>query len=206
LNAVMPLFTRRASAVTASTALDGPPNFDARRTASFKQAKQAPSRIERALAIMAARREAGQRVMEIQLVAQAIAGSTAPERYNRWRKDWDRRLRASGPWDAHEWPPRLASDELAMLIAPFPAGRVGPALRAAKLAAQPMFVAGRFDEAFTSEHLLGVMVADWLHWTPDGVAAIVAPPVIEEVAGGRVARTRVVSLGVDWPLPAPDGV
>jgi len=160
--------------------------------------------IERALRILEARRAAGWPTLELQLVVQACPAS---EQYSRWRKDRHRLMqRSDKQWGTFEWPDRMAPRDVALLLLPYPAGRVGPAIAATKLAAQPLFINGPADTRERIELLASELIRVWVHGTPGDVAALLAPPVLEELQGGRVQHRSLLDLGLSWPLPPPDGL
>lgn len=200
------LFARSEQTVTADSPLDGDSAFGGmqiRPVAELSESKVRPS-IERALSILEARRAAGWKTMELQLVVQAFPSS---EQYARWRKDRHRLLQRSNPqWGTFDWPERMGTRDVALLLLPYPAGRVGPAIARTKLAAQPMFINGPADTRERIELLASELIRVWVHGTPADVAAVLGPPVLEELQGGRVNRRSVLDCGLSWPLPAPDGL
>ncbi len=141
---------------------------------------------------------------ELQLVVQVCAGASyAPLRHGRglaWRKQ-------GAPYATDDWPDALADGELALLLVPVPAGRVGRAIgKYPRCAAHPLFAVGAPGPGGAPDDAVLALVARWVAGRARGGAARLAPPVIEVVALGRVAERRVAGLGQTWPLPAPDGV
>ena len=120
----MRLFGSRAS-VTADTPLDGAIAPDSKRTMGEPSPAKVQASIDRALRILAARRVAGGcDEHELQVVVQVCAGG---EHYARWRKDRDRIMqRSSKQWGTHGWAERLPAGDVAVVLLPYPAGRVGP--------------------------------------------------------------------------------
>ena len=90
---------------------------------------------------------------------------------------------------------------------PYAAGRVGPALAAAKIAYTPAFLDGRADTRAAVELLAMQAVRRWLHMTGDEDTLVLAPPVLEEFQQARVQHRSLLDCGVSsWHLPAPDGL
>ena len=74
---------------------------------------------------------------------QVCAGG---KHYPRWRKDRDRIMqRSSKQWGTHGWAERLPAGDVAVVLLPYPAGRVGRALAAAKIVYIPVAVSGRAE-------------------------------------------------------------
>jgi hypothetical protein len=139
----MRLFGSRTT-VTADTPLDGAIAPDSKRNMSELSPAKVQASIDRALRILEARRVAGGRdEHELQVVVQVCA---AGEHYPRWRKDRDRIMqRSSKHWGTHSWGDRLPRATSRSSCCPTPAGRVGPALAAAKIAYTPVAVCGRAE-------------------------------------------------------------
>ena len=200
----MRLFGSRR-AVTADTPLDGAEE-NRPRGVNELSASEIRASIERALAILKARQETGgRRVHELQLVVQVCP---AGEHYARWRKERNRLMaRSSKRWGTGSWPERLQSGDVGIVVLPYPAGRVGPVLAAAKIAYEPTFLRGRADTRAAVELLAMQGVRMWLHMTADEDTLVLAPPVLEEVQRARVQRRSLLDCGVSsWPLPPPDGL
>ena len=142
LPAMRPFGSRRH--ITADTPLDGEIPVDSKHKMSELAPAKVQSSIDRALRILAARHAAGaHRVHELQAVVQVCP---AGEHYARWRKDRHRIMqRSSKRWGTHNWPDRLAANDVAVVLLPYPAGRVGPALAAAKIVCEPVFIHGRAE-------------------------------------------------------------
>lgn len=202
--APMRLFRSRR-AVTADTPLEGAQEMRPRRVHDLS-ASEVRASIDRALAILEARLDAGgRRVRELQVVVQACP---AGEHYARWRKERDRLMaRSSKRWGTGAWPERLPSGDVGIVLLPYPAGRVGPALAAAKIAYQPVFLNGHAETRAAVELLAMQAVRLWLHMTGDEDTLVLAPPVLEEFQQARVQRRSLLDCGVSsWPLPPPDGL
>ena len=203
--AAMRLFGSRRD-ITADTPLDDAIPADTKRRMSELSPASVRSSIERALRILAARHAAGGRhEHELQAVVQVCP---AGQHYARWRKDRNRIMqRSSKCWGTHSWPERLAADEVAVVLLPYPAGRVGPALAAAKIVSEPVFIHGHAETRPAVELLAIQLVRLWLHMTPDTDTRILAPPVLEEFQRARLQRRSLLDCGVSsWPLPPPDGL
>ena len=191
-------------AVTADTPLEGAEE-NRRRGVGELSAREIRASIDRALAILRARQGAGgRREHELQVVVQACP---AGEHYVRWRKDRNRLMaRSSKRWGTGSWPERLPSGDVGIVLLPYPAGRVGPALAAARIAYQPIFLQGRAETRAAVELLAMQAVRMWLHMTADEDTLVLAPPVLEEFQRARVQRRSLLDCGVSWPLPPPDGL
>ncbi len=194
----MAIFGRKGKAVTADSPLDGP-----RENGHLLGVKwpQVTSSIDRALRIMAARRAAGVEAKELQVVLQVCPGGQG---YPKWRKERDRVLRrTSSRYGAATWPERVPEGSIAVLLVPYAAGRVGPALAAAKVAAQPRFVTFKPRRSGEGDLAVAQTLADWLHDAADDVALVLAPPSLERFDGARLTGREPFDLDLEWPLPAP---
>ena len=129
--------------VTADTPLEGAQEMRPRPVNELS-ASEVRASIDRALRILEARQDAGgRREHELQVVVQACP---AGEHYARWRKERNRLMaRSSKRWGTGAWPERLQSGDVGIVVLPYPAGRVGPALAAAKIAYKPVFLDGRAE-------------------------------------------------------------
>jgi hypothetical protein len=97
--------------------------------------------------------------------------------------------------------------KVAMLLLPYPAGKVEPALAGTKLVAQPMLMQVQVKDAPAwLDLMVAQIVRSWLHWTPDGWSVVAAPPVLEMLRAGRLHERRLFDCGLSWPLPPPDGL
>lgn len=191
--------------VTADTPLEDTQEMRPRRVHDLS-ASEIRASIERALAILQARLDAGgRREYELQVIVQACP---AGEHYARWRKERDRLMaRSSKRWGTGAWPERLPSGEVGIVVLAYPAGRVGPALAAAKIGYEPVFVNGRAETRAAVELLAMQAVRLWLHMTAVEDTLVLAPPVLEEFQRARVQRRSLLDCGVSsWPLPPPDGL
>jgi hypothetical protein len=199
-----PLRPRRQ--ITADTPLDGSVTAGSRRNMSELSPAKIQASIDRALQIHAARRAAGaHHEHELQPVVQVCP---AGEHYARWRKDRNRIMqRSSKRWGTGAWADRLPAGDVAVVLLAYPAGRVGPALAAAKIAYEPALISGRAETRPAVELLAMQLVRLWLHMAADSDAFILAPPVLEEFQRARVQRRSLLDCGVSsWPLPPPDGL
>ena len=148
---------------------------------------------------------------DVQLLGQV----TSPKEWPKLLAYWEQR----NPSGVASWPRRLDPSAHALNLWPLPAGRVG---RAAGLGGdvrkrQPKTILSapgltvfdpekRPSDATTA---LAVVCATWLEdvGMTDFEALRLAPPVLETWAtGGRLISRNVVDFGLDWSLPAPDGV
>ena len=200
----MRLFGSRRQ-VTANTPLDGVQESRPRGVGELSRAG-VQSSIDRALRILDARRTAGgYREHELQVVVQVCP---AGEHYARWRKERNRLMaRSSKRWGTYSWPERLNPSDVGIVLLPYPAGRVGPALAAAKIVYQPLFIHGRAETRSAVELLAMQAVRLWLHETSDEDTLVLAPPVLEEFQRARAQRRSLLDCGVtSWSLPAPDGL
>ena len=129
--------------VTADTPLEGAQEMRPRPLSKLS-ASEIQSSIDRALRIFEARRGAGgRRELELQVVVQACPAGL---HYARWRKERERLMaRSSKRWGTGSWPEQLQSGDVAIVVLPYPAGRVGPALAAAKIVYTPIFINGRAE-------------------------------------------------------------
>ena len=132
----------------------------------------------------------------------------AGEHYARWRKDRHRIMqRSSKRWGSQNWGDRLPPDDVAVVLLPYPAGRVGPALAAAKIVYTPVFISGRAETRPAAELLAIQVVRLWLHMAPDTDTLTLAPPVLEEFQRARLQHRSLLDCGISsWPLPPPDGL
>ena len=200
----MRLFGSRR-AVTADTPLEGAQEMRPRRVHDLS-ASEIRASIDRALRIFEARRVAGgRRELELQVVVQACPAGL---HYARWRKERNRVMaRSSKRWGTGAWPEQLPSGHVAIVVLPYAAGRVGPALAAAKIAYLPAFLDGRAETRAAVELLAMQAVRAWMHMTGDEDTLVLAPPVLEEFQQARVQRRSLLDCGVSsWPLPPPDGL
>lgn len=199
-----PIFGRRGRAITAETRLDGGGLHAKEGSLLGVKWPHVTTSIDRALRIFDARRAAGWPSAELQLVLQVCPSGTG---YVKWKKDRERMMRrSSGKYGTGGWPGRLADGRIGVLLAPYPAGRVGPALAGAKLGAAPVFGAIRVRRDGEAELGAAALLRDWMHNAGDEVALVPAPPVLEHIRGARVHSREPFDLALDWPLPPPDGL
>jgi hypothetical protein len=191
--------------VTADTPLEGAQEMRPRPVSELSVSEVRAS-IDRALRIFEARRVAGgRRELELQVVVQACPAGL---HYARWRKERNRLMaRSSKRWGTGAWPEQLPSGHVAIVVLPYAAGRVGPALAAAKLVSMPAFLDGRAESRTAIELLAMQAVRAWMHMTGDEDTLVLAPPVLEEFQQARVQRRSLLDCGVSsWHLPPPDGL
>jgi hypothetical protein len=96
----------------------------------------------------------------------------------------------------HSWGDRLPAGDVAVVLLPYPAGRVGPALAGARIVYTPVAVCGRAETRPAVELLAMQVVRLWLHMTPDTGTLILAPPVLEEFQRARLQRRSLLDCGV----------
>lgn len=199
-----PIFGRRGRVITTATPLDGGGLHAKEGSLIGVKWPQLTTSINRALRIFDARRAAGWPIVELQLVLQVCPSGTG---YVKWKKDRERMMRrSSGRYGTGGWPDRMADGMVGVFLAPYPAGRVGPALAGAKLGAAPVFGAIRVTRDGEAELGAAALLRDWLHNAGDDLALVLAPPVLEHIRGARVLTREPFDLELDWPLPPPDGL
>jgi hypothetical protein len=149
--------------------------------------------------------------VDVQLLGQVTSG----EEWPKLLAYWERR----NPSGVAAWPRRLERGAYALNLWPLAAGRVG---RAAGLGAdvrkrQPKTMLSApgltvFDpekSASDATTALTVVCATWMEdvGMTDFQALRLAPPVLESWAtGGRLLSRAVVDFGLEWSLPAADGI
>lgn len=142
-------------------------------------------------------------VIEVQPLIQIVAARSYPE----WREGWDRAWRKKRlPWSAAGWPPSIDETELAALLVPVPAGRVGTAVgRHPRPVTEPGFLVGTVPDGQPTTDIALAVTAHWIqHLAPAGLRS--APPVVERITFGRVESRTGETFGINWSLPAADGV
>lgn len=187
-----------------------------RRPLDFGKNAATPQGAQRALTQALKRQKArvdasGAQAMDVQLLAQVTPAVEWPKLLAYWER--------RNPSGVAGWPRRLDAGAQAVNLWPLPAGRVG---RAAGLGAdvrkrQPkkmlsapgltVFDPAKGDSDATTA--LAVVCATWLEdvGTTDFQALRLAPPVLETWAtAGRLVSRAVVDFGLEWSLPAADGV
>jgi alkylation response protein AidB-like acyl-CoA dehydrogenase len=142
-------------------------------------------------------------VAEIQPLVQIVAEPSYPAWRDAWEASW--RKKQAG-YSTAAWPERIGPQELAALLVPVMAGRVGTALgKHPRPVAEPAFLVGTVPADAGPDDPALAVCAHWLtHIAAPGV--ICAPPVIETIVSARLQRRWVSDFGVAWSLPAPDGV
>jgi hypothetical protein len=149
--------------------------------------------------------------VDVQLVGQVTSAAEWPKLLAYWER--------RNPGGVAGWPRQLDAGTHALNLWPLPAGRVGhaAALGADVRKRQPKRMLStpgltvfdperRSSDATTA---LAVVCATWLEdvGMSDFEALRLAPPVLEAWApGGRLISREVVDFGVDWSLPAADGI
>ena len=149
--------------------------------------------------------------VDVQLLGQTTSASEWPKLLAYWER--------RNPGGVAAWPRQLDPGARALNLWPLPAGRVGHTggLGTDVRKRQPKRMLStpgltvfdpekRSSDATTA---LAVVCATWLEdvGTSDFEALRLAPPVLEAWApGGRLISREVVDFGLEWPLPAPDGI
>ena len=140
---------------------------------------------------------------------------TSPGEWPKLLAYWERR----NPSGVASWPRRLDPSAHALNLWPLPAGRVGRAAglggdvrkRQPKtmLSAPGLTVFDPEKRPSDATTALAVVCATWLEdvGMTDFQALRLAPPVLETWAtGGRLLARAVVDFGLQWSLPAADGI
>ena len=157
----------------------------------------------------AARSDVG--AIDVQLLAQVTSASEWPKLLAYWER--------RNPGGVAAWPRHLDPSAHALNLWALPAGGVGPAAgvgadirkrQPKRMLSTPGLTVfdpeKRSSDATTA---LAVVCATWLEdvGTSDFEALRLAPPVLEAWApGGRLISREVVDFGLEWPLPAADGI
>ena len=198
----MPPFRRRShEPITANTPLEGGASDGRRINVSDLSFDQEIARVARGLQVLRARQEADWPTVEIQLVLR----HASPQSYRGLREQSSKLLGRSG-YSTHNWPQTLPPDHSALLVAPYCTGKIGPAIRGARLVAEPAFVVGALGDQSTVPLACAQQIANWIHWTPNDVTDVLAVPVLETLRGGTRVHSRLpFDLGLQWPLPLGDG-
>jgi hypothetical protein len=149
--------------------------------------------------------------VDVQLLGQV----TSAEEWPKLLAYWERR----NPSGVAAWPRRLERGSYALNLWPLAAGRVGRAAglggdvrkRQPKtmLSAPGLTVFDPEKRPSDATTALAVVCATWLEdvGMTDFQALRLAPPVLETWAtGGRLLSRAVVDFGLEWSLPAADGV
>ncbi|MGA2453483.1 MAG: hypothetical protein ABSG93_08185 [Solirubrobacteraceae bacterium] len=143
-------------------------------------------------------------VSQIQLVIQVCGAAS----FQGWREAHESTWRRqSDKYTTRGWPLQLPAGYCGMVLLPLPAGRVATTARDhPPLLATPMFAhgpllkrSGYYDAALR-------LITSWVANPGFGVTARLAPPIIETIALDRIVERRVEPFGVDWPLPAAEGL
>jgi len=155
-----------------------------------------------ASALDGSRVSADESALELQPLIR-ICGSTSypdfkADQETAWRKQ-------RSTYTTRAWPESIAEGEVAAVLLPIAAGRVGPGVgRNPRALVSPQFSHGRpIQEGNVDDLALG-LITTWLGSITTPVR--VAPPVIELTQRGQVTERRVVNFGQTWHLPEPDGL
>jgi hypothetical protein len=149
--------------------------------------------------------------VDVQLLGQVTSAAEWPKLLAYWERRY--------PADVTAWPRELEPGSHALNLWPLPAGRVGQAAglggdvrerQPKKMLSTPGMMV--FDpEKPGSDPTTGLALtcASWLEdvGVNEFEALRLAPPVMEAWAtGGRLISRVIVDFGLDWSLPAADGV
>jgi len=133
----------------------------------------------------------------IQLVRAASYGPWKAQRERAWQRD---ECTTAG------WPKKLDDAEIAALLLPISAGRVGAAVGTHPICiAEPIFSKGRPGSGGQDEIVLGLLT-NWCRNPSAGVTGLLAPPVVERIGQRGVLDRRVEDFGLTWHLPRADGI
>jgi len=141
---------------------------------------------------------------ELQLVVQFCDQGAYPAWATGWRAAW---TKAGVQTPTLLWPRGLPTGQVAALLLPLPAGRVGPAVgRHPSPVFEPLLVHALLPDDVGARDFGLNLILRWLESRADGQGARLAPPVLELTQGGRVTRRALETYGLEWDLPAPDGL
>jgi hypothetical protein len=143
-------------------------------------------------------------VFDVQLVLQAVG----PAGYAAYRADREKAFRKQGlRLTTDSWPDSLEAEQIAVLLLPISAGRVGPGVgRHPKPITTPLFSVGTPPPGVGPYDAALGLVNSWVNNPSGNVSARLGPPVIEVLQNSRVQSRAVETFGLDWPLPRPDGI
>jgi hypothetical protein len=149
--------------------------------------------------------------VDVQLLGQVTSAGEWPKLLAYWER--------RNPSGVASWPRRLDPSAHALNLWPLPAGRVGRAAGLAgdvrkrqpkKLLCTPgLTVFDPEESGSDATTALAVVGATWLEdvGMSDFQALRLAPPLLEIWdSGGRLVSRAVVDFGLEWSLPAADGV
>ncbi len=162
-------------------------------------------KLGRALAVLDRRAQhPGCEVADIQLLARVCPAPSYPA----WKRDQERTWkRQGGRYSTASWPVQLGENEIAVVLLPLAAGRVGLAAgKHPRAVADPIFSCGALPSGGGHEDIVLALVTSWVSNPGEGHSARLAPPVVEVFQRGSVVERRLVGFGQQWPLRAPDGV
>lgn len=195
---------RRAPASSSDAASGGlPAKVTSRRSARAERALRVE--LARGVQAWAARaQEDGVTVTEVQPVLQVVGAESSVDFRAGWTRAW---VKQGSSYSTGGWPDRLEVGEHGVLLLPLPAGRVGLAAgRHPRVVARPLFLNGRPPQGRDYIDICANALATWLGQPTGNVAPLLAPPVIELIQRGRVARRFVQHFDAQWPLPNADGL
>lgn len=161
------------------------------------------AKLEKSIGGALSRLAAAPDTLEVQLLVQVVTAGG----YDDWRAAREKAWRKQGgQWSTASWPAAIDAEEIAGLLLPVSAGRVGPALgKHPRAVAEPLFSKGEAPEGVGPRDLVLALVADWLgHVAQPGWR--IAPPVVETYAYGQLQDRVVAPIDAAWHLPTPDGV
>lgn len=111
------------------------------------------------------------------------------------------------PCSVGAWPDSIREGELAAVVLPLQAGRVGLAAgKQPKPVAMPFIATGASTRPGDYDDIVLAAVLSWLTSAPTGRAVRLSPPVVEEMQRDAVTERRVVEFGRAWSLPRADGI
>lgn len=161
--------------------------------ATPEEARRALKRALKANARHAAR--AGDEPVGLCLVGQARSG----EDYRAIRRHYLRKARG---WSAARWPESLPSERYALFVAPVTPEAASRRRDNPRPVVEPIFLDFERD-LLPPDAALAIAVAVWLQRVAvhQADAAALAPPVLEQYAGGRLLKREVHDYGLEWSLP-----
>lgn len=146
----------------------------------------------------------GAQVVEVQPLLQVAAADGYAAFRDGWTAAWRKQANS---YTTAVWPMRLEVGEVAVLLLPLAAGRVGAAIgRHPRVVSRPLMLSGHPPQGRDFEDVCVAALETWLRLPTGKVAPVLAPPVIEVLQHGRASRRYVQQFEVEWPLPAPDGL
>lgn len=141
---------------------------------------------------------------ELQLVVQFCDQRAFPAWATAWRDAWGD---AGVQTPTLQWPRGLPTGQVAALLLPLSAGRVGTAIGTHPSPVfEPLLVHALLPDDIGARDFGLNLIIRWLASRGTGEGARLAPPVLELTQAGRVTKRAVETYDVEWDLPAPDGL